>query len=518
MTRLRRASAVFVRLDQRSGTPLHRQIYDGVRGAILSGTLAPGVGLPSTRGFAEDLGVSRTTVLLAFGLLRAEGYIVATEASGTFVARELPDALLVAARPPKAEAGYRHPSLSRRGEAIVASPRSGPRIGSRPRSFRIGVPTAPRIAPAPRPFRIGTPAVDLFPVTTWARIAARHLRRITTVMLDYGEPGGHRPLREAIAAHVGVSRGIRCSADQVILVAGAQQGLDFAARMLLDPGDAAWLEEPGYLGARSALVAAGARIVPVPVDAEGLDVAAGVRRAPRARMAYVSPSHQYPLGVALSLERRLALLKWARSASAWILEDDYDSEYRYGCHPLTALHGLDPDGRVVYVGTFSKTLFPALRLGFLIVPEDLVDRFLMARAVADQHPPALEQVLLTDFIVEGHFSRHLRRMRGIYQERLEALLDSARRHAAGALTIRSADSGLQVVAELAPGIRNVAVSAAAAARDVEASPLSLYYLGESLTPGLLLGFASVDAERIERGMRQLVAAIESTRREGKGGP
>jgi GntR family transcriptional regulator/MocR family aminotransferase len=512
MTRLRRASAVFVRLDKRSGTPLHRQIYDGVRGAILSGALAPGVGLPSTRGFAKDLGVSRTTVLLAFGLLRAEGYIMATEASGTFVARELPDALLVAARPPKAESGYRHPSLSSRGAAIVASPRWLPHHRTPQGPFRVGVPQAPRIAPAPRPFRIGTPATDLFPVTTWARIAARHLRRITTVMLDYGEPGGHRPLREAIAAHVGVSRGMHCQADQVILTAGATQGLDFAARMLLDPGDAAWLEEPGYLGARSALVAAGARIVPVPVDAEGLDVAAGSRRAPRARMAYVSPSHQYPLGMALSLERRLALLQWARRATAWILEDDYDSEYRYVGHPLTALHGLDPDGRVIYVGTFSKTLFPALRLGFLIVPADLVDRFLMARAVADQHPPALEQAIVTDFIAEGHFSRHLRRMRGIYQERLEALLESARRHAAGALTIRSAGSGLQVVAELPPGTDDVAVSAAAAAQDIEASPLSLYYMGEPRASGLLLGFASVDGERIEQGMRRLVAAIASARR------
>jgi GntR family transcriptional regulator/MocR family aminotransferase len=354
--------------------------------------------------------------------------------------------------------------------------------------------------------------VDLFPVAIWWRLASRRLRSITPARLDYGEPAGLRALREAIADHVQTARGTRFGADQVLIVAGAQQGLELISRLLLDPGDRVWMEEPGYPGARSALVGAGARIVPVPVDAEGLAVGAGARLAGDARLAYVTPSHQYPLGVPMSLPRRLALLGWASRAGAWVIEDDYDSEFRYGARPVPCLHGLDVDGRVIYVGSFSKTLFPALRLGFLVVPPDLRDGLVAARAAADQHPPVLDQAVLADFIGEGHFARHVRRMRVAYRERLEAITDAAARFCGGALRLRPTRTGLHAIADL-DGAAAARVSREAAARGVEATPLAAYFAGRGKPPNaLVLGFAAVRPEAARRGMERLAAALDASRR------
>jgi GntR family transcriptional regulator/MocR family aminotransferase len=371
---------------------------------------------------------------------------------------------------------------------------------------------ARRLDGPPRAFRLGTPALDLFPVALWSRLVGRRLRSVTTGQLDYGDAAGLRALREAIAAHVQVARGTRCDAAQVLVVAGAQQGFELACRLLLDPGDRAWMEDPGYPGARSALRAAGARIVPVRVDDEGLDVAEGARRAGEARLAYVTPSHQYPLGVPMSLPRRLALLKWARTARAWVIEDDYDSEFRHGARPLPCLHGLDVDGRVIYVGSFSKTLFPALRLGFLIVPPDLQPPLAAARAAADQHPPTLDQAVLADFIAEGHFARHLRRMRAVYRERLQALAAAAERYCGGVLRVRPVRTGLHALADL-DGVDAARVSVEAATRGVEATPVSAYLAGRGRSlNGLVLGFGAVRPEASRRGMERLAAAIEAARR------
>ena len=354
--------------------------------------------------------------------------------------------------------------------------------------------------------------MDLFPVRLWSRLASRRLRAVTSAQLDYGDPAGLRVLREAIAKHVETARGTRCAADQVLMVAGAQQGLDLICRLLLDPGDRVWMEEPGYPGARSALLGAGARILPVRVDGEGLDVEAGVRSAGNVRLVYVTPSHQYPLGVPMSLPRRLTLLKWAAAARAWVVEDDYDSEFRYGARPIPCLHGLDIDGRVIYVGSFSKTLFPGLRLGFLIVPPDLQDRVVAARSAADQHPPSLDQAVLADFIVEGHFARHLRRMRAAYRERLESLAAAAERFCRGRLRLRPVQAGLHAVADL-DGVDAVRVSREAATRGVEATPLSAYFVGRSRgANSLVLGFGAVRPEAASRGMERLAAAIEAARR------
>ncbi len=488
----RPATSLLVRIEPRGGGGgLQQQIYASIRRAILNGIVQPGTRLPSSRALAADLGVSRTTSLLALEHLLAEGYLTARRGSGTFVADELPDDL-PEVRSARAARAPKHPPLSRRGEALVAS---------RPAARRVGGP--------PRPFRIGTPAVDLFPVRLWTQLAGRRLRSATPSQLDYSEPAGFAALREGIADHVRTARGTHCEPDQVFVVAGAQPALDLVCRLLLDPGDEAWMEEPGYPGAHSALVGAGARIHPVRVDADGLDVRAGAQRAPRARLVYVTPSHEFPLGVPMSLPRRLALLKWASAAGAWVIEDDYDSEFRYGARPIPCLHGLDVDGRVIYVGGFSKTLFPSLRLGFLIVPPDLQDRLLTMRRHIGAYPPLLDQAVLADFMQAGHFERHLRRMRAAYRERLEALAAAMERRCGGALRLRKAPTGLHVVADLSHADA-VRVFEQAAARGVEVMPLSAHFIGRTRPPNaLVLGFGAVRPDSIDVGMQRLADAIEA---------
>jgi GntR family transcriptional regulator/MocR family aminotransferase len=493
---------LMIRLDRRAGSALQRQIYSEIRRAVLDGVVPPGARLPSSRALADDLDVSRTTTLLAFEQLTAEGYLVGRHGSGTFVAHELPDDLPRTSGPRPRLTSVEHPPLSQRGLALTSTP-----------------PAARRMPGPPRAFRLGAPAVDLFPLRLWSQLISRRLRAMTLAQLDYNEAGGFRPLREAIADHVQRARGTHCRADEVLIVGGTQRGLELICNLVLDAGDEAWLEEPGYPGARAALVGAGARIVPVPVDDEGLSVAMGARLASRARLVYVTPSNQFPLGVPMSLPRRLALLRWASAARAWVLEDDYDSEFRYGARPIPCLHGLDEDGRVIYAGSFSKTLFPALRLGFLIVPSDLQKRLVHARRAADVHPPLLEQAALADLMSEGHFDRHLRRMRAAYRERLEALTEAADRWCRGALAVRPVRTGLHAVADLIDADAE-RVYHHAALRSVEVTPLSHYFLGRprsmmatvGSTNAIVLGFASVRPDAIRRGMEQLAAAIEDAER------
>jgi GntR family transcriptional regulator/MocR family aminotransferase len=483
---MRATTDLLIHVDPNAGETLQQQIYYGVRRAILTGLIKPGSRLPSSRVLAADLGVCRTTSLLALDQLIAEGYVATRPGSGTYVAPDLPDDLPRIRPRPRLTA--RHPPLSARASALAEM---------KPRAWRLPGP--------PRPFRVGTPAVDRLPIALWSQITSRRLRSATPAQFDYGE---WPPLREAIAAHLQSARGTQCSAEQIVIVAGAQSGLDLMARLLLDPGDTAWMEEPGYAGAQAALIGAGARIVPVPVDVDGLDVEAGVRRARHARLAYVTPSHQFPLGVVMSLPRRLALLRWASAAEAWVIEDDYDSEFRYGTRPIACLHGMDVDDRVIYVGTFSKTLFPTLRLGFLVVPLDLRERLVAARRALDFQPPALNQAVLADFLAEGHYERHLRRMRAVYRERLEGMMAAAERFCGGVLRVRPVLTGLHPVADL-EGVDDERVSREAMARGTEAMPLSMYFGGHTSANGLLLGFAPIRPEDSADGMRRLAAAIEA---------
>ena len=485
----------FIHIDPHVRDGRQRQIYRAIREAILDGTLHAGARLLSSRALAGDLGVSRTTTLLAYEQLIAEGYLSAKHGAGTFVASELPDD-----RPHASRARHRsasnHPALSTRGTRLAGLP-----------------PAAVRIPGPPRPFRIGVPALDCFPHRLWAQLVNRRLRATTAAQLDYSDPAGQRPLRDAIAAHVSSARGTHCTADQVMIVAGAQRGLEAIVRALLDPGDAAIMENPGYPGARSALVSAGAAIVHAPVDADGIDLSAMPRRSPRARVAYVTPSHQFPLGVQMTLARRLALLRWARDQDAWIVEDDYDSEYRYGARPVPCLHGLAPDARVIYVGSFSKTLFPALRLGFVLLPADVLTAMAAARRAADAHPPAFDQLVVADMITDGHYDRHLRRMRAVCRERLEALAEAATRYCGGALTLRPVQTGLHAVADLAHGFDLDRLLVEAVNQQIEIMPLRAYYADRGRRPrALVLGFGSVDPAVVRIGMERLARALDASRR------
>jgi GntR family transcriptional regulator / MocR family aminotransferase len=492
MTR-RAAANLMIHLDHDTRGTLQEQVVAGVRRAILTGVMRPGTRIASSRALARDLGVSRTTTQLALEQLAAEGYLIARRGSGTYVAEEVPDEPRLAARALPGLAA--DPALSRRGAQLAS--RMAP---------------AQRIAGPPRPFRIGVPALEQFPVGVWSRLASRRIMSMTPSQLDYGPAAGLRQLREAIAEHVRASRGARCDAAQIFIVGSAQSGLDLLARLLLDPGDRALMEEPGYPGAWTALLAAGAVIAPAPVDGEGVNLRAGPVPS-GARLAYVTPSHQFPLGVPMSVARRQALLDWASAAGAWVIEDDYDSEFRHGAQPIPCLQGLDVDGRVIYVGSFSKSVFPALRLGFLIAPARLHERLVAARqGCSDPQPPFLEQAILADFIAAGHFARHLRRMRGIYRERLEALTDAAERYCGGALAVRPTRTGLHAVADVV-GADATSVFHEARACGVESMPLSAYVYGRgSAADALVLGFGAVPPEAMAGGMRALAGAIERAQR------
>lgn len=486
-----------VRIDTTSPIPLYHQLYMSLRDAILSGQLTPGMRLPATRALASALQISRNTVVNAFDQLLAEGYLEGRVGDGTYVTRTLPDELLKVTQQPLVTTvePTQDRRLSKRGELLARTTVTTEK--QKGRSFA---------------FRPGIPAFDAFPFDIWSRLAARRWRQPTGDLLNYSDAAGYRPLREAIATYLGAARGVRCVPEQVLIVSGSQQGIDLAARVLLDPDDAVWFEEPGYLGARAALIAAEAQLIPVPVDEEGLQITKGLACCPNARMAYVTPSHQFPLGVTMSLARRLALLKWARHTGAWVLEDDYDSEYRYAGRPLASLQGLDNTGQVIYLGTFSKVLFPSLRLGYLVVPPDLVDPFTAARAIADRQAPILDQAIVTDFIEEGHFTRHIRRMRTLYAERQSLLVDLAQRELAGRLTVQASDAGMHLVGWLKDGTNDQVVSEFAATHGVDSPGLSEYHLDSSEKSGILLGYTAVEEQDIRIGVQDLEKALSAVDR------
>jgi GntR family transcriptional regulator/MocR family aminotransferase len=336
------------------------------------------------------------------------------------------------------------------------------------------------------------------------------LRRLSIPQLLGCDTLGYFPLRTAVADYLNTSRGTQCTPEQVVIVSGTQEALDLAGRLILNAGDQACVEEPGYPGAAMAFEALGARICPVRVDSEGMELPGA--RARKAKLVYVTPGHQFPVGTTMSLARRLQLLEWARRSCALIFEDDYDSEFRYAGRPIPALQGLDRHGLVLFAGTFSKVLFPSLRLGYLVLPPDLVEHFSAAKSVLNRHAPPFEQTVLCDFIVEGHFARHLRRMREVYAERLSTLMESARRSLAGLLELSSVEAGLQTVGWLQPGMDSEKARLAAKARKVEVIPLHLYSRAPVQRPGLQMGFAAVNVQEIRRGVQQLAMALEQLAR------
>jgi len=472
--------------------PLYKALYIHMRAAILSGELQGGMKLPSTRAMAEELNVSRNTVLNAYRQLLAEGYLEGREGSGTFVARISPEQLLAAPHTPNTTQPSRtessRPVFSARAKAQISA--------SHP----------PSDGTLPRPFVPEAPALDAFPYQLWSRLVVRQARRMPANDFAYQDSAGYRPLREAIVAHVTVTRQVHCTSEQVMIVPGSQGALDLAARMLVNTGDPVWLEDPGYSGALGAFLGAGADIIPVPVDQEGLVVDIGIERASQARLAYLTPSHQFPLGVTMSLSRRLALLDWAKRANAYILEDDYDSEFRFASRPLATLQGLDDSNRVIYIGTFSKVLFPSLRLGYLILPPALVDPFLKVRRLIDIHSPMLEQAVLADFMAEGHFARHLRRMRTLYAERRGALLEAARNLP---IQIDSPEAGIHCVGWLPDGIDDLRVANMAPEYDLNLTPISSFSIEPRSRRGLLLGYGGFREQEIKKGAQRLGALLRS---------
>ncbi|HXE62362.1 MAG TPA: PLP-dependent aminotransferase family protein [Bryobacteraceae bacterium] len=469
-----------------SRLPLTDWLYRELRSGILEGRLAPSTRLPSTRDFAALYGVSRGTAVQVFERLQSEGYLRSRVGAGTVISdrvtprtRSLPVADSLPAYIGRARAGYERPT------AFAGLHPSGP----------------------PRPFRMGDVDLPELPWKLWARLASRRTRAAGTWMLPMDDPRGYKPLRQSIAHHLGSSRGIGCTAEQIIIVSGVQQALDLLARLLLPAKARIWLEDPGYFGARIAFGNAGAQIVPVPVDSEGILVAHGVKTAPAAAGAYVTPAHQFPLGMAMSLGRRMELLKWAAGAGAFVIEDDYDSEYRFAGRPIPALMSLDRRSSVIMVGSFSKLLFPGLRIGYIVAPPALADLVVAFRLQTDFRAVHLDQAVLADFIDGGHLSRHVRRMREIYSSRHAALLEAARKYLAGVLEADNVHCGLYTAAHLKNSMSSGAAERAASAAGVETLALDRYTLSVPDPRGLLLGFASFHETAIREGMRRLARAF-----------
>jgi GntR family transcriptional regulator/MocR family aminotransferase len=465
-------------LDPRQG--LARQLYQALRERILDGRMASRMRLPASRELAESLGVSRNTVVRAYDQLYAEGYIDGRIGDGTYVA-ELGDGV-PAAMPMAAQVQIPQPLRARLQAHGPSAPREGP----------------------PRAFRLGLPALDLFPFEVWSRLQAQFWRAPTLECLGYGEAAGDSRLREMIAAYLRNGRGLRCTPEQVLITSGAQQAISLCAQLLLQAGDGVVMENPCYRSAAQTFAVAGARLHGIAVDQDGLDTRqlAGLSDC---RVAYVTPSHQYPSGVTLSLARRLELLEWAEREQAWIVEDDYDGEYRYSGTPLAPLAALDRQGRVLYVGTFSKVIFPALRLGYLVVPPALVEPLAQLRTLNMRHSEIGTQAVLAEFIARGHFQRHIRRMRRAARSRRDALLRGWPAAEAG-VALPQVQAGLHVCVSLDSLAREHELVSQAAAVGVELSALSGYCLDDPAQPpraGLVLGFTGVDEAQIALALDKL---------------
>jgi len=467
-----------LRPSREQEAPIYLQLYRRYREAIAAGKLHPGDRVPSVRSLASELSLARGTVEMAYQMLVSEGYFVARGAAGTVVSPRLG-------------------SPAEPGHAKVSS------VTSLHASRRLPVEAREAL-----PFQLGLPALDAFPRKTWARLAGRNLRTLETLAMTYPDPAGYDPLRRAIATYLGISRGIACSHEQVFVTAGYRGALELARRTLLQTGDLGWYEDPGYILARQFLERAGMRLEPIPVDEEGLNVTVGQQRAARARFVVVTPTHQSPMGVALSLPRRLELLEWANHRRAWIIEDDYDSEFRYHGRPLPALKSLDRDGRVLYTGTFSKVLFPGLRLAYLVVPASQVGKF---RDMVDHLPgpgSILPQAMVADFMAQGHFARHLRKMRTLYAARRGYLVDALAQTMGERLHVQPQAGGIHVLAHLNTRQNDKILTATAEAKGLAVQALSHWRMRKASHGGLLMGFANfATAEDAVASVRRLKTAL-----------
>lgn len=503
MTRPLQAAADLLQVDRADATPLHRQIYTRVRLGIEQGLLRPGDRLASARSLAADLGVARGTVELAYQQLAGEGYVLARGQGGTVVSPQL--------------AAHLKPRAARRTDA-QAAPQSAARppvagrsrVASAERSDRPEYDSAAPTVGARMllPLQPGVPAFDAFPRKLWSRLVARRARATSPADLTYADPCGYAPLRDAIARYLLVSRGVACTPAQVFVTAGHRASLALLARTLLQAGDQVWIEDPGFAPVASVLRAAGCRPVPIPVDAEGILVARGEARAPRARMAVVTPSHQAPLGVALSMARRLQLLQWATRARAWIVEDDYDGEYRYAGSPLPALKSLDTADRVAYAGSFSKVLFPGLGLAYLVVPASLVERCSATAGTWSNGCPQLTQAVVADFMAQGYFARHVKKMRLLYARRRTLLAEALRKAFGDRVEIALSGGGMHLIMHVEGATSDAALAQRAQQAGLSCQALSERSASRSGPQGLMLGFTNIasaaQAQQIAKRLREAI--------------
>lgn len=484
-----------IALSRKAAIPLHRQLYEELRRAILSGRLSPRQRLPSTRSLAKSLGISRITVTQSYEQLINEGYLQTIVGSGTFVCAQLPDDLLHSTRPPSAQ---------KIAQPLIKLSKYGAGLAEM---------DIPEIAgpDALVSFRYGRPAFDQFPMQLWRKLLSGHCRS-SLDWLDYAtDPLGHRPLRFAIASYLSRSRAVQCEPDQILITNGTQQALDLIARLLVDPGETIALEEPSYLGARQSFLTQGARLLPIPVDESGL-VVEHLAKYPALsiKLVYVTPSHQFPTGAVLSLPRRLELLSWAQQTGAMIIEDDYDSEYRYGGQPIPALQGLEWGNTVLYIGSFSKVLFPSLRIGYLVLPQQLVPVFTRAKWLADRQLPLLEQHVLTDFIEEGYLERHIRRMRLYYDQRRQVLVQELNVHLGERATILGENAGIHLMVRLHTNLSDEEIIHRASRMGVGMVTAKPNYLKAAPTGEFIFGYSQLTEQQLQEGIRSLAQVLASS--------
>ncbi|HQZ08356.1 MAG TPA: PLP-dependent aminotransferase family protein [Burkholderiaceae bacterium] len=466
----------------------HRQLYLILQSGMRESVLPAGTRLPPSRTLAQALGIARNTVVHVYEQLALEGYVLAQVGRGTFVADMGQRLVPVATPAPDPVSATPRKNLSRRGRALVDDAGAA--------RLQWGA------------FTPGVPEVRLFPTRIWSRLQAQLWRAPKPQHLSYATGAGDPDLRRSLAEYLQGTRGVVCSAEQIVITSGTQQSLHLVAQLLADPGDTVWLEDPGYWGARSVLRALGLQAVGVSIDGEGMAPSPRQLKKPP-RMLFVSPSHQYPLGTLMSQGRRRQLLDYAAVHGAWVIEDDYDSEFRYGARPLPALQGLDRHGRVIYLGTFSKTLFPALRLAYLVLPQDLADPFARALNELYREGQLPQQAVLARFMAEGHYTSHIRRMRSVYSARHDALLHAIGQHFGNQLPVIGGDAGLHLVLGLPPQVDDQAMVERIARSRVVARPLSLYHVRQPApAKGLLLGYGAVHEDEIAANFARLAHAAQ----------
>lgn len=482
---------VGIRLDPDGKVPLYVQIYNYFKESILAQRLRSGQRLPGTRSLAAELEVSRNTVSLAFEQLLIEGYIEGRTGSGSYVAETIPDYLL--------------PDLA---EVQHAPEISHPDIPNSEQINSLKLKGINTVKDEILPFQTGTPALFDFPLDLWNRIAGEVIKKVNPIDLGYGDSAGYQPLRATLAEYLRTYRAVKCETEQIVIVNGSQQALNLIGKVLLSQKSIVWIEDPGYSGARASIITTGAKIFPVPLNDEGIDLDYAIRNYPKPNLIYTTPSHQYPLGYTMSISRRLQLLDWGRKNKVWIVEDDYDSEYRYAGNPLPSLQGLNSGNGVIYTGTFSKVLFPGLRLGYMVLPtREIAELFTSAKSMSDRQSSIMDQMITARFIEEGHFTKHIRKMRILYKDRQDFLINEIKRELSDVVQVEQADAGMHLIARLPEDYDDKKIRILALDKDLVTPAMSEYAMHFPVKPGLLLGYTAFDKKRLREGVRRLVNVL-----------